>query len=279
MSSSWPINIRPTTRDAYTAASTSATRPNKSRRHADGSKKCVWYKNPILIGTCVALSTVVILCILLVVTIGFSSNTNHANGRGGGGGRKHSSTTTLRPTVIRNAGGTVLTPAPYPTHVHLLILSISRPGGVDYLHNLLRLITRLQTTDRPADMTVSLSVFDADMRLPDGSPKRPWLYELGIEIVRAPVAERQAFLDAIVLDQKKDKYHDKSAFILSRSKESLDYAYALEYVQQRSDKYPYIAVLEVRLQSSHVRARSLLVCHLLTLSLLSCSPSFRMISG
>ena len=126
--------------------------------------------------------------------------------------------------------------------LHVVIISISRPGGFDYLTNLLRLVQH-QTRDLAG--RVRVSVVDADSRPDSSAPTRPWLYNLSfVEVVRAPFDERAALISAINLDPRKDPFHDPAAFIASRSKESLDYAYTLEYVHQRKDEFPYSIVLE-----------------------------------
>lgn len=126
--------------------------------------------------------------------------------------------------------------------LHVVIISISRPAGFDYLTNLLRLVQH-QTRDLAG--RVHVSVFDADARPDTELSKRPWLYNLSfVEVVRAPFSERHSIISAINLDPRKDPFHDPAAFIASRSKESLDYAYVLEYVDQRKAEFPYSIVLE-----------------------------------
>ena len=127
--------------------------------------------------------------------------------------------------------------------LHVVIISISRPGGFDYLTNLLRLIQH-QTKELPGK--IKITVFDADARPDAELPKRPWLYNLSsIDIARAPFEERREFIATKVnLNSTTDAYKDNPAFILSRSKESLDYAYVLECVYQRREEFPYSIVLE-----------------------------------
>lgn len=126
--------------------------------------------------------------------------------------------------------------------LHVVIISISRPGGFDYLTNLLRLV---QHQTRSISDRVHVSVFDADSRPDSAAPPRPWLYNLSfVEVVRAPYDERKTILSTINLDPKKDPFHDPAAFIETRSKESLDYSYVLEYVSQREAEFPYSVVLE-----------------------------------
>lgn len=111
-----------------------------------------------------------------------------------------------------------------------VLLSASRPSGVDHLTPLSRLLTG--TCDR-------IAVYDADE---DSVAQRSFPY--ADVVLRGPRAAIRTLVDTAARNAHLDKHRDPVNRIRWRTKESLDYAYALDYAYTQRDSFPFALVLE-----------------------------------
>lgn len=116
------------------------------------------------------------------------------------------------------------------TGLLLVILSASRPNGVDHVTDLTRLFALSGVTD-------SIAVYDAD---PVSIRSFPWANT----VIRGPQDHINELVAKAEREAGNDKYRDPVTRIKWRSKNALDFAYALEYAYNQRESYPYTLMLE-----------------------------------
>lgn len=117
-----------------------------------------------------------------------------------------------------------------PLGVGLLcvILSATRPGGVDHVTPLSHLLH---------GVVDKIAIFDADVV---STRTFPW----ADEVVRGPQDHINAMVQKAMREAPNDKHHDPVSRIQWRAKNALDYAFALEYAWSQREEYPFVLVLE-----------------------------------
>lgn len=129
-------------------------------------------------------------------------------------------------------GGPSLAPSLAAERLGLLVVIITatRPSGVDHVTDLSNLLSQSGIVDR-------IAVYDAD---PISTRDFPY----ADVIIRGPQEHMKALVSAAAKDAANDKHHDSIQRIEWRSKGALDYAYALEYGYTQRASFPFLLILE-----------------------------------
>jgi hypothetical protein len=143
-------------------------------------------------------------------------------------------------TTTHEAPETALAPTALP-NLLAVVLSASRPSKADFVTPLTRLLAA--TVDH-------IAVYDADA---ESTRSFPWAHT----IVQGPARHIDVLVQSAKRDFLRDKHRDPLTRIAWRSKNALDYAYALEYAYEQRHRYAYALVLEDDAWFAHDFARRL----------------------
>lgn len=119
-----------------------------------------------------------------------------------------------------------------------MVLSSSRPGGVNYVSGTARDLDYEVKSGRGGRIVI----YDADLQ-----PQRAWPADA--EVIRPT---RPHMLNSLNLDWARDKHHDQPDRIKWRAKMSLDYLFALEFALAQPERYVLVLEDDVLLASDLV---------------------------
>jgi hypothetical protein len=136
----------------------------------------------------------------------------------------------------------------FSTPFLVIILSTNRPGGQDYVSDLVHSLLLYSST---YPNKIRIIIYNADR--PTDPPLRPYIYELGVEVLNAPKDgwdQKLSEAEKIFHVNKEDGIEKKRW----QTKNDLDYIRVLEFAYQQKEKssqikndsfiFPYIITLE-----------------------------------